>query len=69
MCRTDLGKTPDGRRARGETTTQPGAVLTAEKGQAGNGGSENVRCLFLNSWYKIRVELFLLSADDMCISI
>jgi len=51
LCRTDLGKTPDGRRARGETTTQPGAVLTAEKGQAGNGGSEKVRCLFLNSCY------------------
>ena len=47
MFRTDLSKAPDGRRARGETTTQPGAILTAETGQAGKGGPEKVGCLFV----------------------
>jgi len=69
---TDLGKAPDGRGARGEATTQPGAVLTAETGQAGKGGPEKVGCLFMFSYlyFNTVVEYCQFSAYDIvCFSV
>ena len=57
MCPKDLGQAPDGRRARGETRTQPGAVLTAEEGHAGKGGPEKVGCLVVFSYSHYKISL------------